>query len=253
MIKITKLSKSFKSKPVLTNLDLHIRRGETLVIIGQSGGGKSVLLKNIIGLLKPDAGCIEIAGVDIVPLSDKQMIPIRKRCGLLFQGAALFDSLTVWENVAFGIIEHKLMSTDKAKVKVRELLSLIGLEGIENIKPAELSGGMRKRVGLARAIAMDPEIIFYDEPTTGLDPIMGDVINNLILKMRDRYKATSIAVTHDMASAYKIADRIAMLYNGQIIEIGTPDEIRNSKNAILRQFITGSADGPIKFDRGRNG
>ncbi len=249
MIKITKLNKSFKNKPVLTNLDLHICRGETLVIIGQSGGGKSVLLKNIIGLLKPDVGRIEVDGVDIVPLSDKQMIPIRKRCGMLFQGAALFDSLTVWENVSFGIIEHKLMSLDKAKAKVRELLSLIGLEGIENVKPAELSGGMRKRVGLARAIAMDPEIIFYDEPTTGLDPIMGDVINNLILKMRDRYKATSIVVTHDMASAYKVADRIAMLYNGEIIEIGTPDEIRNSKNAILRQFIAGSADGPIKFDR----
>jgi len=230
VIRVRGLRKSFNGKPVLADLDLHIQRGETLVVIGQSGEGKSVLLKSLIGILKPDSGEILIDGTDIVPLSDKQLISIRKRCGMLFQGAALFDSLTVAENIMFGLIEHKILAKDQALEKVSELLSIVGLEGTEQLKPAELSGGMRKRVGLARAIAMDPEIIFYDEPTTGIDPIMGDVINDLILKLRNRYKSTSVAVTHDMDSAFKIADRIAMLYNGKIIEVGTPDEIKTTKN-----------------------
>lgn len=246
MIKICNVSKRFRNNEVLANMNLHVLKGETLVIIGQSGEGKSVLLKNMIGILKPDQGDIFIEGKNIVDLTDKELISIRKKCGMLFQGAALFDSLNVAENVSFGLVEHKVLKKEQTQEKVKELLSLVGLEGIGHLKPPELSGGMKKRVGLARAIAMDPEIIFYDEPTTGIDPIMGDVINNLIIKMKNHYNATSIAVTHDMASAFKIADRIAMLYKGKIVEIGTPDEIKNTQNPIVKQFITGSAEGPIR-------
>lgn len=249
MINIEKLSIKFREKEVLVDLDLQVQKGETLVIIGQSGGGKSVLIKNIIGILKPDRGKIWIDGVDVVSMNDKQLVPIRQRCGMLFQSAALFDSLTVSENISFGLVEHKLLGVDEINHRVQDLLGLIGLEGIEHLKPSELSGGMRKRVGLARAIAMDPDIIFYDEPTTGLDPIMGDVINDLIIKMKHRFNATSIAVTHDMASAFKIADRIAMLYKGKIIEIGTADQIKNSANPVVQQFINGSAQGPIQMNR----
>lgn len=241
LIKIEGLCKSFRNIPVLRDLELNIYRGETLVIIGQSGEGKSVLLKHIIGLIKPESGHIYIDGEDIVPLGEAELNHVRKRFGVLFQGAALFDSLTVGENVAFGLAMHTHALQSEMDQKVRELLSLVGLEGIEDLKPAELSGGMKKRVGLARAIAMDPEIILYDEPTTGIDPIMGDVINDLILKLKTHVHATSIAVTHDMASAFKIADRIAMLYDGKIVEIATPDQFRLIKNPVVQQFIAGSA------------
>ena len=243
LISIRGLSKSFRNVHVLRELDLDIYRGETLVIIGQSGEGKSVLLKHIIGLIKPDSGKILIDGQDVVPLNENELNKIRKRFGVLFQGAALFDSMTVGENVAFGLREHTDLSEGDVHKKVTDLLKLVGLEGIEGLRPSELSGGMRKRVGLARAIAIDPEIILYDEPTAGIDPLMGDVINHLILKLKDHLHSTSIAVTHDMASAFKIADRIAMLYDGKIIEVSKPEEFRQSKNQLVQRFISGNSMG----------
>ena len=252
IIRICGVVKRFHNYPVLREIDLDIYRGESIVIIGQSGVGKSVLLKHIIGLLDPEAGQVYIDGKNIVALRESAKNQIRKRVGFLFQGAALFDSLTVGENVSFGLMQHhKEMDSEEVRQKVHDLLSLIDLEGIEDLKPAELSGGMRKRVGLARAIAMDPEIILYDEPTTGVDPIMGDVINDLILKLKNRLHATSISVTHDMASAFKIADRIAMMYDGKIIEINSPEKIQQSQNPFVQQFITGSSRGPITLGKKR--
>lgn len=246
MIEIINLCKSFNGKKVLDDTNLTIRTGETMVIIGCSGCGKSVLLKHIIGLMKPDSGQVTIDGDDITKLHGKRLDDIRMKFGMLFQGSALFDSLTVWENVGFSMLERT--SADKATVKKRvtECLAHVGLKDIENLKPGELSGGMRKRVGLARAICMDPRIILYDEPTTGVDPIMADAINSLIKELHDKLKVTSVLVTHDMVSAYKVANRIAMLYNGKIIEVGTPQEIKNTDNHIVRQFITGVSSGPIK-------
>ena len=244
-MEIKNLHKTFAGLKVLKGVNLVIERGETLVIIGRSGCGKSVLLKNIIGILKPDSGQIIVEGTDITTLDEYRLNEYRKRYGYLFQGAALFDSLTVKENVGFGLDEHTNLSSKEIDKRVSEYLSLIGLVGIEEKKPAELSGGMRKRVGLARAIAMSPEVILYDEPTTGIDPIMGDIINGLILKLHDQLKVTSIVVTHDMVSANKIADRIAMLYNGKIIIAGSPEEIKESTDPIVQQFISGNAEGPI--------
>lgn len=245
MIELIDLKKSFGSNHVLRGVNLRIETGESMVIIGGSGTGKSVILKHIIGLMRPDSGRVVIDGVDLLSLSEKDLSEFRKRFGMLFQGAALFDSLSVWENVGFGLIEHTHFSKEKIREIARQKLAMVGLRGIEDLMPADLSGGMKKRVGLARAIAMDPKIILYDEPTTGLDPIMSDVIDNLICEMNGRLKVTSATITHDMRSAYKIANRIAMLYEGKILEVGTPDEIRNSPNPIVQQFITGSAVGPI--------
>ncbi len=248
MIVIENLHKSFGDNEVLRGVNLTIEKGKTFVIIGRSGCGKSVLLKHIIGILKPDKGRILIEGRDITKLDEKGLNEVRKRFGMLFQGAALFDSLTVEENVAFGLRRHTNLSREEIRRIVNEKLGLVGLARNGFLKPAELSGGMKKRVGLARAIAMDPEFVLYDEPTTGVDPIMGDAINGLIIELHDKLKITSIAVTHDMASAYKIADKIAMLYDGKTIEVGTPKEIKNTKNPIVRQFITGAAIGPITAD-----
>jgi phospholipid/cholesterol/gamma-HCH transport system ATP-binding protein len=245
MIEIINLCKSFNSHQVLDNLNLTINSGETTVIIGRSGCGKSVLLKHIIGLLKPDSGQVIIDGKDATMMDEKELHALRLKFGMLFQGAALFDSLNVHDNVAFNLLEHANMKAAEIDKAVKESLALVGLKGIEDKKPAELSGGMQKRVGLARAICMRPQIILYDEPTTGVDPIMGDAINDLIIELHNKLKITSIAVTHDMKSAYKIADRIAMLYNGRIITVGTPDEIENTKDPIVRQFITGAGKGPI--------
>ncbi len=245
MIELIDLKKSFGSNHVLRGVNLRIETGESMVIIGGSGTGKSVILKHIIGLMRPDSGRVVIDEVDLLSLSDKDLSEFRKRFGMLFQGAALFDSLSVWENVGFGLIEHTPLSTEKVREIARQKLTMVGLKGIEDRMPADLSGGMKKRVGLARAIAMDPKIILYDEPTTGLDPIMSDVINSLIRDLDERLSVTSVTITHDMKSAYRIADRIAMLYEGKILEVGTPDEIRNSPNPIVQQFITGSAVGPI--------
>lgn len=245
MIEIINLCKTFGGHTVLDNLNLNINTGETTVIIGRSGCGKSVLLKHIIGLLKPDAGQVLIDGKDVTRMDEKELSGLRMHFGMLFQGAALFDSMNVLENVAFGMIEHTNATRGEIEKRVKECLALVGLKGIEEKKPAELSGGMRKRVGLARAIALRPQIILYDEPTTGVDPIMGDAVNDLIIELHNKLKVTSIAVTHDMTSAYKIADRIAMLYNGKIIATGTPDEIKNTRDPIVRQFITGAGKGPI--------
>jgi len=245
MIQLIGVHKSFGEKQVLRGVDLHIRRGESMVVIGLSGGGKSVLLKHIIGLTHPDRGKVIVDGQDLSSCSQRELSMIRKRFGMLFQGAALFDSMTVGENVGFGLREHTALPKEEIEEKVREKLRMVGLSGIEGLKPNEISGGMKKRVGLARAIAMEPEILLYDEPTTGLDPIMADVINDLIIRMKEAFQVTSLAITHDMKSAYKIADRIAMLYNGRIIEIGTPEEIQNSQSQVVQQFIAGSAKGPI--------
>lgn len=245
MIEIINLCKSFDGHQVLDNVNLTIKTGDTTVIIGRSGCGKSVMLKHIIGLLKGDSGQVLVDGKDVGRMDEAELKELRMKFGMLFQGAALFDSLNVMENVAFGMIEHMHVSQAEIKKRVRESLELVGLKGIEYKKPAELSGGMRKRVGLARAICIRPQIILYDEPTTGVDPIMGDSINDLIVELHNKLKITSIAVTHDMTSAYKIGDRMAMLYNGKIIATGTPDEIKNTKDPIVRQFITGASKGPI--------
>ncbi|MGB2706303.1 MAG: ABC transporter ATP-binding protein [Candidatus Omnitrophota bacterium] len=245
MIEIINLCKSFGDHVVLDNLNLTINTGETTVVIGRSGCGKSVLLKHIIGILKPNSGQAFIDGKDITKLTGRALNDVRMKFGMLFQGSALFDSLCVWENVAFGMLEHTRKDKDEIMQRVTECLGLVGLAGVEDLKPAELSGGMRKRVGLARAICMKPEIILYDEPTTGVDPIMGDAINTLIRELHDKLKVTSVAVTHDMTSAYKIADKIAMLYNGRIIAVGTPEEIKNAKDPVVKQFIHGEAEGPI--------
>lgn len=245
MIEIINVSKSFNGHKVLDNLNLTLNAGETTVIIGRSGCGKSVLLKHIIGLLRPDSGQVIVDGKDISRMDEKELNLMRMRFGMLFQGAALFDSLNVFENVAFGMIEHTSTKPSEMRKRVKECLSLVGLKDIEEKKPAELSGGMRKRVGLARAICLRPAIMLYDEPTTGVDPIMGDAINDLIVELHNKLNVTSIAVTHDMTSAYKIADRIAMLYNGKIIDVGKPDEIKGSKDPIVKQFITGASKGPI--------
>jgi phospholipid/cholesterol/gamma-HCH transport system ATP-binding protein len=245
MIEIIHLKKSF-GKPVLTDVTLTIAPGETTVIIGRSGCGKSVLLKHIIGLMKPDEGTLLVDGRDVTRMKGSELDQVRKRFGMLFQASALFDSMTVGENVGLSLSIHTNKTQEEIDERVRECLRMVGLSGIEALKPAELSGGMRKRVGLARAIAMNPEYILYDEPTTGLDPIMADIINDLILHMKHELSVTSIAVTHDMVSAYKIADRIAMLHDGVIRMVGTPDEIRSTDDPLVQQFIQGKAEGPIK-------
>jgi len=250
MIKIEELHKSFGDHKVFHGVSLEIQKGETMVIIGRSGCGKSVLLKHIIGLLRPDQGRIFIDGEDITSYSNQRLYQLRQRFGMLFQASALFDSLTVEENVGLGLREHRLLPEDQIRDKVEEKLRLVGLSGVENLMPSALSGGMKKRVGLARAIAMDPEFVLYDEPTTGLDPIMADAINDLIINLRNKLSITSIAVTHDIVSASKIADRIAMLYQGKIVAVGTPEDIRDSDNPVVQQFITGSAEGPIESIRG---
>ena len=246
MIEIQGIAKSFDGHMVLDQVDLTIRTGETMVIIGRSGCGKSVLLKHLIGLIDPDRGTVRIDGADLTAARGRALSELRMKFGMLFQGAALFDSLRVGENVGFPLREHTTMTAEAIRQRVQECLSLVGLEGAEDLFPAELSGGMRKRAGLARALAMNPEIILYDEPTTGIDPIMGDVIDRLTIALRDRLKVTSVVVTHDMRSAYKIADRIAMLYNGRIVAVGNPDEIRTSSNPIVQQFIRGEGVGPIQ-------
>jgi phospholipid/cholesterol/gamma-HCH transport system ATP-binding protein len=245
MIELIDLHKSFGDHQVLRGASLRIEKGESMVVIGCSGSGKSVIMKHVIGLLKPDRGTVLIDGTDIWKLSEKELYRLRGRFGMLFQYAALFDSLTVEENVGFALTHQKEKSKKEIKKRVEACLDLVGLPDVLDKKPSELSGGMKKRVGLARAIAQQPEVVLYDEPTTGLDPIMADAINDLIIEMREKLQVTSLAITHDMVSAYKIADRIAMLYDGKIIETGTPEEIRNSENPVVKQFINGQAEGPI--------
>jgi len=248
MIKLVDLYKTFAANKVLQGLGLEVEKGESRVIIGGSGSGKSVILKHIIGILKPDKGDVFIEGVNITTLQENELYEVRKKFGMLFQMAALFDSMNVWENVGFALMRQKNMKLKDVKEIAIEKLKMVGLVGVENLSPAELSGGMKKRVGLARAIAHEPEILLYDEPTTGLDPITADAINDLIVEMRERLSVTSVAITHDMNSAYKIADRISMLYEGKIIQTDSPNEIKNTENPVVRQFITGSAVGPIKIE-----
>jgi len=245
MIDITGLSKSLAGKKVLDGLSLHIDKGATYAIIGRSGCGKSVLLKHIVGILKPDQGEVIVDGKNVGKLKDKDLNALRMELGLVFQGGALFDSMTVAENVGFGLIEHEHIAVKELLERVEESLSLVGLCGIGNIMPAELSGGMKKRVSLARALCIKPKIILYDEPTTGVDPITADSINDLIRSLHDKLKVTSIVVTHDMTSAYKVADTLAMLYQGKIIFEGTPDEVKESNHAVVHQFVNGLAHGPI--------
>ncbi|QLH39648.1 MAG: ATP-binding cassette domain-containing protein [Defluviicoccus sp.] len=247
-IRIRGLHKAFGRKQVLDGLDLDVGRGESVVVIGGSGTGKSVLLKCILGLLHADAGSIQIDGEDVTNLGANQREAVSRKFGMLFQGAALFDSLPVWENVTFGLLaQHKIMRRE-ARDKAIDKLALVGLGAdVADLFPAELSGGMQKRVALARAIATDPEIVFFDEPTTGLDPIMADVINNLIIKTTREVGATALSITHDMASARKIAHRIAMLYQGRIIWAGPVAEIDRSGDERVNQFIHGRAEGPIQM------
>ena len=251
-INLKGVCKRFGPKVVLDGVDLDIMPGESVVIIGGSGSGKSVTLKCILGLLMPDAGEIEIDGESVVGIGARARERINAKIGMLFQGAALFDSLTVWENAAFGLIAGKGMSRREAKEIALEKLALVGLdEKFAMMSPADLSGGMRKRVGLARAIAIEPEIIFFDEPTTGIDPIMGDIINELIVKCTEETGATTLTITHDMASARKISDRIAMLYKGKIVWVGPTGDIDRADNAVVQQFIHGRAEGPIEMEMRR--
>jgi phospholipid/cholesterol/gamma-HCH transport system ATP-binding protein len=244
-ISVEGLHKSFSFQRVLRGVDLSIARGESMVVIGGSGSGKSVLIKHVIGLLDPDEGQVRVEGQAVGELNRTGLSDLRRRMGMLFQYAALFDSMNVGENVAFALRQHTKMKDAEIKDRVEEVLTWVGLEGLEEKWPAELSGGMKKRVGLARAIALGPEIMLYDEPTTGLDPILADQINDLIIDLNERLHVTSISITHDMVSAYKIADRIAMLYRGKIEEIGTPEQIQGSSNPVIQQFIHGRAEGPI--------
>ena len=248
-ITVRGVRKSFGRKVVLDGLDLEIGAGESLVVIGGSGTGKSVLAKCIIGLMQADAGSIKIDGEEMVGRSTSERERVMRKFGMLFQGAALFDSLPVWENVAFGLIQGRNVSRDAAKQAALKNLAQVGLgPEVGELRPSELSGGMQKRVALARAICVEPEIIIFDEPTTGLDPIMADVINDLIIKCVRQLGATAMSITHDMVSARKIADRIAMIYKGKIIWSGPTAEIDHSGNAHVEQFIHGRAEGPIQME-----
>ena len=241
-IEVKNLKTVLGGKVVHKDVNLTVQEGETMLVIGGSGCGKSVLFKNIVGLLKPESGSIYIDGVDITQTTEKEMMEIRKKFGVLFQGAALFDSMTVKENVGFALKRETELTDNQIDLIVKEKLKQVGLVGVQDMRPSELSGGMQKRVGLARAIAMDPEIILYDEPTTGLDPIMADIINDLILQLQRELKVTSIVVTHDMKSAFKVGNSIAMLHEGTIIFTGTIQEIKQTKNLYIKQFIEGSSD-----------
>jgi phospholipid/cholesterol/gamma-HCH transport system ATP-binding protein len=248
-IELSGVHKSFGPKLVLDGIDLTVARGESVVVIGGSGTGKSVMLKCILGLLHPESGSIRIDGEEVAGISARERDQVMRKFGMLFQGGALFDSLKVWENVAFGLIQGQRMERTKARDIAVEKLAQVGLAASAgDLFPAELSGGMQKRVALARAIATSPEIIFFDEPTTGLDPIMADVINGLIVKCVKEVGATALSITHDMASARKIADRIAMLYKGRLIWVGPAAEIDHSGNPYVDQFIHGREDGPITME-----
>jgi phospholipid/cholesterol/gamma-HCH transport system ATP-binding protein len=242
MIEVRDLKKGFGSQPVLNGVTFRIETGESAVIIGRSGGGKSVLLKHLIGLLRPDAGDVFINDENITRLNERQLIRVRGRFGMLFQGAALFDSMTVAENVGFAFRRDRSLTQGEIAHKVASALEMVELPGIEKKKPSELSGGMRKRVGLARAIVYQPEIVLYDEPTTGLDPIVSDSIDKLIIRVRECLNVTSVVVTHDMRSARRVGQRILMLHDKKIYVTGTPDEIFASEDPVVKKFVTGVSD-----------
>lgn len=245
MIQILNLHKSFDSQKVLRGVNLEIPEGSVTVILGRSGEGKSVLLKHMIGLLHADEGQVMVDGVDLMKLSPARLNDFRKRFGMLFQNGALFDSLTVYENVAFPLKEHTRLTPTEIDRIVEKKLTLVGLSGVEAKMPAELSGGMRKRVGLARAIALSPKILLYDEPTTGLDPIMTDSVNNLILETQRNLHVTSVVISHDIESTFRIADRIAMLHDGVIIEEGPPEHFKKSQHSFVRRFLEGRSEGEV--------
>ncbi len=242
MIEARQLKKSFGPQRVLDGVDLRVEKGESVVIIGRSGGGKSILLKHLIGLLRPDEGDVIIDGESIAPMNERQLLKVRRKFGMLFQGAALFDSLTVAENVAFVLRREGKLTEPEITKKVGQALDMVDLGGTQDKKPAELSGGMRKRVGLARAIVYEPEIVLFDEPTTGLDPIVADSIDQLIVRVREQLDVTTVAVTHDMRSARRIGQRILMLYHGRIHFAGTPDEVFQSKDPLVYRFVNGISD-----------
>jgi phospholipid/cholesterol/gamma-HCH transport system ATP-binding protein len=246
MIQLIDIYKRFGKQVVLDGVNFNVQEGETVALLGPSGTGKSVLLKHIIGLMEPDAGSIRVDDAEIVGLRERELNEVRKRFGMLFQGAALFDSLTVGENVGLPMREHQRLGDAEVRRRVAERLEWVGMSGVENMKPASLSGGMKKRVGLARALAIDPAFVLYDEPTTGLDPIMADVIDRLIRSMQKRLGVTSVVVTHDMTSAYKVADRMALLHDGRVVFLGTPEEVRTTSDPLVRQFVEGSSEGPIQ-------
>jgi phospholipid/cholesterol/gamma-HCH transport system ATP-binding protein len=242
MIEVRHLEKSFGTHHILADVNFTINKGESVVIIGRSGGGKSVLLKHLVALLKPDAGEVLIDGENIVPMNERQLLRVRRKFGMLFQGAALFDSMTVADNIAFAFRRDRSLPEPEIAQKVAHVLELVDLPGIEEKNPSELSGGMRKRVGLARAIVYQPQIVLYDEPTTGLDPIASDSIDQLILRVRDRLDVTSVVVTHDMRSARRLGQRILMLHDQHIYATGTAEEIFKSTDPIVKQFVEGTAD-----------
>jgi len=245
VIRCEDVAKTYDGRPILQGINLEVRKGETLVIMGGSGHGKSTLLRLLIGAERPDRGRVELFGQDIAHLTEEEMYPIKKRFGILFQSGALFNSMTVAENIALPIREHTKLDEKIIRIIVKLKLELVGLRDFEHLVPAQLSGGMRKRVGLARAIALDPEIIFYDEPGAGLDPVMLAVIDELITGLGKKLGVASIVVTHEMNSAFRIADRMVLLYRGKIIAEGTPEEIRESPDPVVQQFIQGRAEGPI--------
>jgi len=247
VVEIDNLQVAFKDRKVLKGITLELYSCEVLAFMGLSGSGKSTLLRCINGLLKPTGGGIKVLGQEVTTMKEKQLDEIRKDVGMVFQYPALFDSLTIEENVGFGLREHYNLPNDEVSEKVKEKLALVDLEGTEELYPIQLSGGMQKRASLARSIITDPKIILYDEPTTGLDPIMTNVINTLILNLRDKLGASSIVVTHDVDSARKIADRIAFLFEGRIVEIGEVNEVMNSPNPLVQQFMQGKIEGPIKI------
>jgi phospholipid/cholesterol/gamma-HCH transport system ATP-binding protein len=247
IISVKNLKKNFGQRTILNNINLNIFRGETMVIMGGSGCGKSTLLRHLIGAISPDQGNVNFMGKELRGISGDELDELRKKFGMLFQSAALFDSMNVGDNIALPLREHTKLDDKIIRIIVKMKLELVGLRGFENLMPSQLSGGMRKRVGLARAIVMDPQVVFYDEPTAGLDPVMTAVIDKLIIDLSKKTNITSIVVTHDMKSAFRIADRIAMLDKGEILQLGTPEEISESSNPVIRQFIEGEVDGPIQF------
>lgn len=242
MIEVRDLKKRFGLHQVLNGVNLRIENGESIVIIGRSGGGKSILLKHLIGLIRPDSGAVLIGGQDIAAMNERQLLQVRRKFGMLFQGAALFDSLTVAENVSFMLRREGKHTPGEITKRVEQALDMVELKGTQNKKPSELSGGMRKRVGLARAIIYQPEIVLYDEPTTGLDPVVSDSIDQLILRVCDRLKVTSIVVTHDMRSARRVGQRILMLYEGKIYFTGTAEEAFSSEDPVIERFVNGISD-----------
>lgn len=249
IIEVKNVVKTYNNRKILDGINLQIKKGETFVIMGGSGCGKSTLLRLMIGAEKPNSGNISLYNKNIVNLDQNGIDEIRKRFGMLYQSGALLNSLTVEENISLPLVEHTKLDSQIISIIVKMKLELVGLTGFEILMPSELSGGMKKRVGLARAIVMDPEIVFYDEPGAGLDPVVTGVIDKLIKDLSQKLSITSVVVTHEMESAFRIADRMAMLYDGKIIEVGTPEQIKNTKNPVVKQFITGSPDGPIPLRR----